>query len=236
MKTILLVEDEEVIRTPLAELLAGSDSEYRILTADNGREAVNLLVAREVDLVITDLRMPVMDGFALLAYLMRCHPSVPVIVVTAYGTSETRNRLNALGLVDYVEKPTDFRILPGLVRAKLAEGARGRIMGITLAGLLQLLNLERKTCVLSINAAGRRGRLCCWSGELVHAQVGSSIGLEALYEILRWGNPQIEIDAAPSIRERSIDAPLQHVLLEAARILDEAEARRGPPSTLARSR
>ncbi len=227
MKTILLVEDEEPIRTPLAELLADADEEYRVIPAPNGREAVNVLLAMSVDLVITDLKMPVMDGFTLLAHLMRCHPSVPVIVITAYGTAETRTRLKALGMVDYVEKPTDFKALPGLVRAKLTQRAEGRIVGITLSGLLQLLNLEHKTCVLSIKSGGREGQLSCLAGEMIHAQAGASLGLDAIYEILRWDDPEIEIGGTPSPQERTIDAPLSHVLLEAARLKDEIdEARR----------
>jgi DNA-binding response OmpR family regulator len=220
MKTILLVEDEEAIRTPLAELLAEAD-EYRVIQATNGREAVNAMIAKSVDLVITDLKMPVMDGFTLLAHLMHCHPAVPVIVITAYGGGETRAKLRALGTPDVIEKPTDFKALPGLVRAKLAQRAEGRIVGITLPGFLQLLNLEQKTCILSIRSRGRKGRLSCVAGELTHAEVGASLGLDALYEVLRWDDPEIEIGGAPSLRERTIDAPLSHILLEAARLKDE---------------
>jgi CheY-like chemotaxis protein len=227
MKTILLVEDEEPIRTPLAELLADADEEYRVIPVSNGREAVNAMLSKSVDLVITDLKMPVMDGFTLLAHLMRCHPSVPVIVITAYGTAETRSRLKALGMMDYVEKPADFKALPLLVRTKLAQRAEGRIVGITLSGLLQLLNLEQKTCTLSVRAGGRQGQLSCLAGALVHAHVGPSLGLDAAYEILRWDEPEIEIGGAPSVREeRTIDAPLSHVLLEAARLKDELEEAR----------
>jgi DNA-binding response OmpR family regulator len=222
MKTILLVEDEEPIRTPLAELLADADEEYRVILATNGREAVNAMTANSVDLVITDLKMPVMDGFTLLAHLVHYHPTIPVIVITAFGTAETRAKLKALGTLDYVEKPADFKALPGLVRAKLAQRAEGRIVGITLPGLLQLLHLEQKTCVLSIKSRGRNGQLSCVAGDTTHAQAGASVGLAALYEMLRWDDPEIEIGAGPSRRERNIDAPLSHVLLEGARLKDEA--------------
>lgn len=226
MTTILLVEDEEPIRTPLAELLADAEGEYRVMPASNGREAINVLLAREVDLVITDLKMPVMDGFTLLAHLMRFHPSVPVIVITAYGTAETRRRLESLGMADYIEKPADFKRLPGLVRAKLRERARGHIVGITLSGLLQLLHLEQKTCNLSITSSGRRGKLSCLAGELIDARAGGASGLDAAYEILEWGDPEIEIDSAPSLEARTIEAPLSFVLIEAARRRDEREARK----------
>jgi len=243
-KTILLVEDEEVIRTPLAELLVDADEEYRVLPTCNGREAVNVLFASSVDLVITDLKMPVMDGFTLLAHLVRHHPAVPVIVVTAYGTAETRRRLKALGELDYVEKPADFKALPGLVRAKLAQRAAGRVVGLTLPGLLQLLHLEQKTCILSVRWGDHRARLWCLSGELVHAEADSAHGLEAAYQVLQWEEPEIEIAGAPSLRERTIDAPLQYIILESARLRDEhsntrrsgsiTHPSRRPPATLRR--
>jgi CheY-like chemotaxis protein len=223
MKTILLVEDEEAIRTPLAELLSESAKEYLVIPTSNGREAVNALLSKEVDLVITDLKMPVMDGFTLLAHLMRFHPYVPVIVVTAYGTPETRSRLKVLGTADYIEKPADFKVLPDLVRSKLSQRAKGHIVGITLPGLLQLLNLERKTCALSIESSGRKGQIAYLSGELIHAQVGASTGLDAAYEILGWDEPEIEIGGAPSVRERTVQASLHHIVLEAARRRDEVE-------------
>jgi CheY-like chemotaxis protein len=228
MTTILLVEDEEAIRTPLAELLSHADEEYRVMLASNGREAVNVLDVGTVDLVITDLKMPVMDGFTLLAHLMRFHPSVPVIVITAYGTAETRRRLKLLGTTDYIEKPADFKMLPGLVRAKLGQRARGHIVGITLSGLLQLLHLEQKTCTLSIASGGRRGKLSCLAGEVVDARAGESVGLDAAYEILEWGDPEIEIESAPSLEARTVEAPMHAILLEAARLRDEREeARKG---------
>jgi CheY-like chemotaxis protein len=220
-KTILLVEDEEVIRTPLAELLADADEEYRVLPTCNGREAVNVLFAGGVDLVITDLKMPVMDGFTLLAHLVRYHPALPVIVVTAYGTAETRRRLKALGELDYVEKPADFKALPGLVRAKLAQRAAGRVVGLTLAGLLQLLHLEQKTCIVSVTWGDYRARLWCLSGELVHAEADSRRGLDAVYQVLQWDEPEIEIGGTPSLRERTIEVPLEYIVLEAARLRDE---------------
>src|SRR3954471_17263333 len=97
MKIILVAEDEEDILMPLAEFLADADKQYRVIPAANGREAINVLLSIPVDLVVTDLRMPVMDGFAVLSHVQRLHPRVPVIVVTAYDTAENRARIKDLG-------------------------------------------------------------------------------------------------------------------------------------------
>ena len=220
MKVILLVEDDEAIRTALAELLEEMEEGYRIVQAANGREAINVLYTSPVDLVVTDLSMPVLDGFALLAHLMGAHARMPVIVLTAYGTSDTRKHLKELGAT-YLEKPRDLAALPHLVREKLAQRAKGHIEGITLAGLLQILNLERKTCSLRVIASGRLGELHCESGEVIHAECKGVHGVDAVHEILGWQDPTIEIAEAPSLAERTIDVPLLHLLLDSARRRDE---------------
>jgi DNA-binding response OmpR family regulator len=220
MKVILLVEDDEAIRTALAELLEDMEEGYRIIQAVNGREAINVLYSSPVDLVITDLNMPVLDGFALLAHLMGAHARMPVIVLTAYGTAETRSHLRELG-ASYLEKPRDLPALPHIVREKLAQRAKGHIEGITLAGLLQILNLERKSCTLRVISRGRIGELCCGAGEIIHAECTGSHGVDAVHEILGWDETMIEIAEAPSLAERTIEVPLLHLLLDSARRRDE---------------
>ena len=220
MKVILLVEDDEAIRTALAELLEDMDEGYRIVQASNGREAINVLYASPVDLVVTDLNMPILDGFALLAHLMGAYARMPVIVLTAYGSKEARAHLNELG-ASYLEKPLGLPALPHLVREKLAQRAKGHIEGITLAGMLQILNLERKSCTLRVVSRGRVGELCCGAGELLHAECEGAHGVEAVHQILGWEEPMIEIADAPSLAERTIVIPLLHLLLDSARRRDE---------------
>ncbi len=220
MKVILLVEDDDAIRTGLAELLEEMEEGYKIIQAVNGREAINILYSSPIDLVVTDLNMPVLDGFALLAHLMGAHARMPVIVLTAYGTSDTRKHLKELGAI-YLEKPRDLPALPLIVREKLAQRARGHIEGITLAGMLQILNLERKSCTLRITSLGRVGELCCGAGEIIHAECDGAHGVDAVHAILGWEEPMIEIAEAPSLAERTIDMPLVHLLLDSARRRDE---------------
>jgi two-component system response regulator PilR (NtrC family) len=81
---ILIAEDEQVLRESLAELLG--DEGYTVLQAANGREVQQLVLKESVDLVLTDIRMPEMDGMTLLGYLHKAAPETPVILITAYGT------------------------------------------------------------------------------------------------------------------------------------------------------
>ncbi|MEW6118289.1 MAG: response regulator [Nitrospirota bacterium] len=111
MKNVLIVDDERLIRTSLAEWLRLYDKTCNVLTAGNGREAVDILETALVDIVITDLDMPVMDGLELLAYRQEHCSDVPAIVITSFVDSDIRERLFRLGACTYMPKPFGFKEL-----------------------------------------------------------------------------------------------------------------------------
>lgn len=107
MKRVLIVDDEAGF---LQSLCDGFCSSKRIVvfTALNGKEALEILDKKPIDLVVTDLFMPVMDGFELIDAMNMRHPDIPVIVMSAFLNSDTEERLAALGVVGFLEKPLDF--------------------------------------------------------------------------------------------------------------------------------
>ncbi len=105
-KTILIAEDEDILRESLAELL--DEEGYQIVQAANGKEAYDLVLDQPVDLVLTDVRMPEMDGMALLENLQKLAPQTPVIMITAYGTVQSAVSAMRAGASDYLLKPVDF--------------------------------------------------------------------------------------------------------------------------------
>src|SRR4051812_6726541 len=105
-KTILIVEDETVLREFLAELLA--EEGHTVKQAENGKVAHELVLKEPVDLVLTDVHMPVMDGLALLGHLRQILPETPVIVITAYSTVESAVAAVRAGAFDYLLKPVKF--------------------------------------------------------------------------------------------------------------------------------
>jgi len=105
-KTILIVEDETVLRESVAELL--TDEGYHVLQAGDGKTAYDLVLSSPVDLVLSDVRMPGMDGMALLAQLQQLAPETPVIMITAYGTVQSAVSAMRSGACDYLLKPVAF--------------------------------------------------------------------------------------------------------------------------------
>ncbi|RKY85291.1 sigma-54-dependent Fis family transcriptional regulator, partial [candidate division KSB1 bacterium] len=104
--TVLVVDDEEKIQKLLALNLRNS---YRVIVAGNVDEAVAYLEKGEVDLVLTDLKLPGEDGIAMLKKVKAFDSSIPVVLMTAYGTVENAVEAMKLGAFDYLLKPVKMK-------------------------------------------------------------------------------------------------------------------------------
>lgn len=116
MKNLLLVDDERMFLMSLSESLRQTLKDVNVITAENGEEAVRILDSMPVDFLLTDLQMPVLNGFGLLSHLKEFHPSIPVIVMTAHVNDETMKRLRSLGFLNIIEKPIEFENLIRKIR------------------------------------------------------------------------------------------------------------------------
>ena len=101
--SILVVDDEEMMRNLLTKIL--SREGYKILTAENGNHALEVIKKNKVDLIISDMKMPQMNGFELLKHVKRDYPSVGMIIMTAYGDTYTVKDALLLGADEYITKP-----------------------------------------------------------------------------------------------------------------------------------
>src|SRR6267378_3641762 len=184
MSNLLLVDDDDFVRSALSRALNRTGG-FTVISAEHGRRALELLASEHVDAILTDLQMPVMDGLTLLAELFEKEVRLPVAVMTGQQIhADLRHRLQTYGIAAVFSKPVDVVLLADELQRVLDPKAVGRITGITLFGLLQLL--------------------------------------EAAYEILGWPDPAVEIFYKRRARQRTVREPLQHVLMEAARLLDES--------------
>ena len=196
---------------------------FTVIPAEHGRRALELLATEHVDAILTDLQMPVMDGLTLLAELFEKEVRLPVAVMTGQQIhADLRHRLQTYGIAAVFSKPVDVVLLADELQRVLDPKAVGRISGITLFGLLQLLEVERKSGLVLVKASQREGRLYFDEGAFVHAHTRVLDGLEAAYEILGWPDPAVEIFYKRRARQRTVREPLQHILMEAARLLDES--------------
>ncbi len=124
MARILIADDEPSIRRVLAAHLKRDG--YQAETAEDGGAAISLLQRAPFHLLVTDLRMPNVDGMALLTHCSERYPGMPVIVITAHGTVDSAVEALKLGAHDYITKPFDHDELKNVIRKALAHERRGR--------------------------------------------------------------------------------------------------------------
>ncbi len=130
---ILVVDDEPNMRTILRGLLEREG--YAVVEAHNGREAMRTLERSggDVHVVITDLRMPDIDGMALLAHISERYPGRPVVMITAHGSVDTAVEAMKSGAFDFVTKPFDATDLRAVVR-KAVNTAMAQLDSLEEAG------------------------------------------------------------------------------------------------------
>lgn len=105
-KRILVVDDEENAREALSKILTHDG--YEVTSAGNGLEALNFLRSNAVELIITDLNMPEMNGLMFLRELNHSYPTSKVIMITAYGEVESYLEAITLGAFEYINKPVKY--------------------------------------------------------------------------------------------------------------------------------
>ncbi len=106
---VLVVEDDPAMRDLLVEEL--TDEGFDVLSAANGRAGVDMVLTHPVDLVITDLRMPDVDGFDLIRDVQATRQAPHIVMITAFGSIETAIKAVKLGAFDYITKPFEFEEL-----------------------------------------------------------------------------------------------------------------------------
>ena len=108
---VLVVDDEKVVRDGCRRVLTGKG--YKIATAENGLQALEILAAQNIDILLLDLKMPVMGGKEVLEKTRDIYPDIPVIVITGHGTVDTAVECMKKGAYDFITKPfqiDQFRI------------------------------------------------------------------------------------------------------------------------------
>ena len=119
-KLILIIDDEKDFADVVERFLAKTG--YRVLKADHGEQALEIMKHNDVDLILTDLKMPVMDGEAFVHTLLKRYASEkPVIVFTGHGSVKKARELLELGVQDFMSNPVDFMQLEATMRNALAR-------------------------------------------------------------------------------------------------------------------
>lgn len=130
--TILVVDDSATDRTRAEGLLKKANSEWKVRTADSGKAALQIVRDDDIDIVLTDLQMPEVDGRQLLAQLNESQPGLPVVLMTALGDDQVAAECLALGATNYLPKRRLGKDLADVVREVAQEARESRLTGAVL--------------------------------------------------------------------------------------------------------
>ena len=241
IRKILLVDDDQDIMQTLKEGLQQYRDTFSVIQASNGKKALSSLNKNVVSLVVTDLKMPGMDGFEVLAHIMEHYPYIPVIIITGYSTPEMERMAREGGAVGYIAKPFLVENLARQIMTTLRKESEGGTLHNVSSGIfLQLVEMEQKTCTIHLEdkISGKKGVLFFRDGELLDSKVDDLQGEDAAYEIFSWAQVNLSIQNDCALKEKRINSDMQQIVLEAARRQDEASvdevvpAESGEPAAL----
>ena len=120
MSTILIVDDDDQLRKSFHKLLF--EEGYTVISAASGESAITLLKEKLPDLVVLDVRLPGINGIEAFRAIHQIEPKLPVIIMTAFGTTETAIEATKLGAFDYILKPFDIPDMLSIIRQALEAG------------------------------------------------------------------------------------------------------------------
>jgi twitching motility two-component system response regulator PilG len=224
MATILIVDDDLGLQKILGLSLRKYRDDFEVLFASNGEEAIGILESHAISLLVTDIKMPRMDGLALLSHMSVNYPVIPCIVLTSYTIPKLEQNLSRT-IFHFLKKPVDPVALAGLITEGLKQADRdGALNGVSVPGLMQIIEAEEKTCFLVLHTHGKRqGAMCFYEGALYDAVCGKLQGTDAALALIALDDVQLEYRKLPSKKiSRQIETGLQALLLEAMRLKDEA--------------
>jgi CheY-like chemotaxis protein len=240
LKKILFVDDNVQFLEMIERLMGNwSQGEWQIFLAQNSGKALLILQEQAIDLAVVDVQMPVVDGIQFLALLNRKYPSVQKVTLSAYADDASRAACLNQGAELFLEKPRDpadleliFTTLRELARHKPTDtGFRGVLRQVSLEDVIQMECLNRNSSILEVNAGKWTGQIFIKDGAIIHAQTGDRNGEAALNKILSFKGGEFNLKPFVEPPRQSIDGPWEFLLMEAARMRDEAaHAEPEPPA------
>jgi CheY-like chemotaxis protein len=216
---VLVVDDEENLNWSLVTSLRKDN--YAADGAATGEDALRRLASQAYDIVISDVKMPGMDGFELLQWLRANRPQTRIVMMTAFGSPTDRNEAMRNGVIAYLEKPFDLRALKEELHRLTAAPSDQRSSGAPasegydLLEVTRVINLARRDIALVVESNGRTGRLRFLRGDLLWAEAGDLQGDQAFVALTapRIGNVRPEPWDGRSAR--NVTQPLSRLIFTA---------------------
>ena len=226
MNTVLIVDDDLGFQRLLGISLQKFKKEFEVLLANNGEEAMAVLARKSVNLIVTDIQMPKVDGLALLAHVNDTYPGTSAVIMTAHSTPGLETQFAQSGQL-LLKKPFTMDTLVEVIREALAPSQpEGMLKGISVASFLQMIELEQKSCVLEVIAkTNEKGDFYIEKGEVYDARFQDLQGAEAACALIVLEGASIRFaDPATKKIERTIKSSLMALIMKSMTHKDETDA------------
>ena len=217
-----MVDDEADLVRSTVEMLKQEFSPTPVIGTSDPREAMAILDKEQPSVLITDIRMPHVNGLELIIYAQKKWSSIPIIAITAFPSAEVTAHSRFSGFA-YLQKPVSFRTLKEVI-ANLREvpmaAFRGSVATTTLADVVQLYALSNQTGVITVEFDDKMGEIWLDQGRAVHAVSDGWTGTNAFYRIMNWPRGSFSWRTSRP-KQVTMHGPLTELLLDAYRLKDE---------------
>jgi len=215
MKNILIVDDDRILRKRVVRAMEKASDQLQLFEAEDGQVAIDILDSQAIDLVVTDINMPKVNGLMLLAYMNAFFPGVSCFVMTSYGTARLKSKM-PYDLMKFYHKPVDAPELAAEVLTVLETRPEpGKTQAFSLANFLDMIVLEGLSCTVTVEAEEMDPcHLFIDEGILLDAVMGDRRGEAVAAEALARTDVNFSMErGCPDSIQKKINRPLG-VLIE----------------------
>ncbi|MFT3923873.1 MAG: DUF4388 domain-containing protein [Myxococcales bacterium] len=204
----------------LTQVLSAFHMDFETVLVNSHGRAMEELKSKPFEAAFVDVQLA--EAWRLLEWLQKEQPRLGRFVLLPEDTPELRQRAARLGVIACMVEPFDATDMLVQLTSGLAETCYGSLHNMNIPAFLQLLEIERKTCSLRIESAGRTGTMFVMRGELLEARFDGLTADTAAYVIIGWLTGDVYVEHGCFAPERTIHRPISHVLMSALQYRDEA--------------
>ena len=197
MQKILIVDDEAYSREAIAETINWEDYQIQVLCASNGKEALKVLIEENIDVMITDIKMPEMSGLELLAEVHKLGIDLEVIILSSYNEFELVRQAMKLGTDDYLFKPTMLQddIIESVLKAAKKQKEKGIEKKEKVQQTLDYTKIKAKEALLFDLVNGRKMEDDIFASKMQDFQIPSNTSeiLVVVFKLIKYAGSMAEI-------------------------------------------
>jgi CheY-like chemotaxis protein len=216
MKNILILDGEADFLRTAGERLESFCNHFKVEVVKDAKSAIQRFVSNKINLIITDLKLTGIKSNVLIKHFNQDVGHIPKIILNGKEPFNQDINFDLIGDVDYLDEPYDINLLAEKIYNLIILNTKDFKQKLfTLPSFIKLIEVDKKTCTLTIKSKNKTGYLYFFNGELIETTTDHLNGEEAVYEILDWDEHVISILDKCEKQNTKIYSPADAVLKKA---------------------